>query len=375
MISDRVQKKVLQVISGKEVSRVATRLWKFNYAFGILYSPQSHEFKFAASAPSAVKAITSFLDIGLSEHFSGFVAMPFDNRHAPGLLIPDEIRLEEVEHLEIQPAWSKRDLSDEHTTEAQYKTNVKNAVDAIRRSEFQKLVVSRRITLPFRSNGLEMLIDNLIDAYPQSNFCVWFTPGSGLWISVSPELLLENDGAQTIRTMALAGTQLYTGQEIKDQGWTEKEIEEQALVSRYIKAGLKENGNHFYQEKGPFTIQAGNLLHLRTDFTIMAGSKNNFLSLADILHPTSAVCGSPRDHAFNWIQTHEAFSRSFYAGTMGIVETGGLTRLIVQLRAGHVTDHNKITLYAGAGITAASNPDKEWVETEEKLKTLSRYLK
>ena len=93
-------------------------------------------------------------------------------------------------------------------------------------------------------------------------------PHVGTWIGASPETLIETKG-DIFTTMSLAGTQKATGDNpLKSVAWTQKEIEEQALVSRYIVSCFKKIRLREYEEHGPKTVLAGNLLHLRSDFKI-----------------------------------------------------------------------------------------------------------
>ena len=154
--------------------------------------------------------------------------------------------------------------------------------------------------------------------------------------------------------------------------WSQKEIEEQALVSRYIVNCFKKIRVREYIENGPKTIQAGNLLHLKTEFTC---DKNaiNFPELGSVmlslLHPTSAVCGMPKEAAVAQINKLEKHDRAFYSGFLGPVNYNDTTALFVNLRTMKI-DQQHITLYAGCGITADSDPEKEWLETEMKIKTV-----
>lgn len=216
------------------------------------------------------------------------------------------------------------------------------------------------------------MVGNLFSFYPKAHITIFFLPEMGLWLSASPEILVEKESKNLLKTMALAGTMPYYGQELKSQGWTEKEIEEQALVSDFVKEKLTEAGFFLFQQSGPATIEAGNLLHLRTDFLVAAPEPEHFQKLVSALHPTSAVCGSPRESALDWLAENEGFDRKFYAGCAGMISSEG-SKMVVLLRAACVT-FNQITLYAGAGITQASIPEKEWAETEEKLKTFRRIL-
>ena len=90
------------------------------------------------------------------------------------------------------------------------------------------------------------------------------------------------------------------------------------------------------------------------------------LALAEVIHPTPAVGGEPRDLALELIAEHEGFERGWYAGPIGWVDVAGDGELAVALRSGLVAGTDA-TLFAGCGIVADSDPDQEWEESRVKL--------
>jgi isochorismate synthase len=167
---------------------------------------------------------------------------------------------------------------------------------------------------------------------------------------------------------------------VQEVRWSQKEIEEQAYVSRYIIDCFKKIRLREYIENGPKTVLAGNLMHLKTEYWVDT-TKYNYPGLIstmlELLHPTSAVCGTPKEAAKSWIHAVEKHDRSLYSGYLGPVNVDEETHLFVNLRtvrlapsAGQI----KATYFAGCGITEESNPEKEWLETEMKCQTLQRVL-
>jgi isochorismate synthase len=183
----------------------------------------------------------------------------------------------------------------------------------------------------------------------------------------------------TFRTMALAATQPFTAEVTPRTAiWRQKEIEEQALVARYIVSCFKQLRLREYHETGPRTVIAGQLLHLRTDFEVDLNAVP-FPSLGTdmlrLLHPTSAVGGMPKAAAMQFIDAREGYDRTYYSGFLGPVNVAapGVSRLYVNLRCLQVRPDEAI-LYAGTGLTADSDPAREWQETEMKLQTISAVL-
>tara|TARA_R110001592_G_scaffold14600_4_gene65050 strand:+ start:748 stop:1974 length:1227 start_codon:yes stop_codon:yes gene_type:complete len=270
-------------------------------------------------------------------------------------------------------------IKDQTITEANldYKDLVQLGVDAIKNNEFQKVV-------PARSKSISLNVDfdlitkylQLCDAYTNAFISIVSTPETGTWLGATPELLLEVNHSQ-FKTVALAGTQKRDIEKpISDTAWTQKEIEEQALVSRYIINCFKKIRLREYNEKGPKTIIAGNLLHLKTEFEVNM-KETNFPELGtvmlELLHPTSAIAGMPKEAALNFIHQHEGFDRSFYSGYLGPVQIEQKTSIFVNLRCMQLLEDSAI-LYAGAGVTEDSVAQKEFEETEMKFNTLLNIL-
>jgi isochorismate synthase len=203
-------------------------------------------------------------------------------------------------------------------------------------------------------------------------------PESGTWIGASPEVIVGLEDNTIFKTVALAGTKTFQdGINLKTVAWTQKEIEEQALVERYIISCFKKIRLREYDEQGPKTVVAGNLLHLKSEFTVDMKA-TNFPQLGSVmlqlLHPTSAVCGMPLEPALKFLKEHEGYDRQYYAGYLGPVNFNNQTNLFVNLRCMQLQDQQAL-LYAGAGITIDSDPEEEWNETELKLNTLLKVIR
>jgi isochorismate synthase len=92
-----------------------------------------------------------------------------------------------------------------------------------------------------------------------------------------------------------------------------------------------------------------------------------------LLHPTSAVCGMPKEPATAFLKSFENYDREFYSGFLGPVNMDNYTSLFVNLRCAQLLDR-KAYLYAGAGVTSDSNPEREWRETLIKNQTIQEIL-
>jgi isochorismate synthase len=266
-----------------------------------------------------------------------------------------------------------------HHTAVPYIDLVKKSVHEIEKGTFEKVVPSRSkvIDLPLEFD-IVYSFQNLCNAYPNALISFVSSPQTGSWLGATPEVLVSVEDKTIFRTVALAGTQPYNaGIDLKSVAWTQKEIEEQALVERYVISCFKKIRVREYDEYGPKTVVAGNLMHLKSDFTVDMKAIN-FPQLGSVmlqlLHPTSAVCGMPLEPALDFLYEHEGYNRQFYAGFLGPVNVANNINIFVNLRCMQLLD-SKAILYAGAGVTVDSSPEKEWNETEIKFNTLLNVIR
>lgn len=255
---------------------------------------------------------------------------------------------------------------------------VNSALQEIVKGTFEKIVPSRRkiIDLP-KDFCIVKAFEKLCNQYKHALVSFVSIPRIGSWLGATPEVLVTVEDNAIFKTVALAGTMPYeAGMNLRNIAWTQKEIEEQALVERYVISCFKKIRLREYEEHGPKTIVAGNLVHLKSDFTVDMRA-TNFPQLGSVmlqlLHPTSAVCGMPLDNSIKFLKKHEGYDREFYAGYLGPVNIKNNTHLFVNLRCMKLL-HNQALLYAGAGVTIDSIPEKELEETEVKFKTLLNII-
>ena len=337
---------------------------------------------------------------------AGFAFFPFrESDHNPALFLPADVQYDLARPAAVSLAPAARGLGPNlaawlalppppalawphgpqpappPTTEADYRRLVRRGVAAIEAKEVLK-VVSSRVAYRALPPGFDPLaaFQALSGQYERAFVSLVSVPGVGTWLGASPEVLAEVTADGYFHTVALAGTQpLVPGRRPQEAIWRQKEIEEQALVARYIVNCFKQLRLRDYHETGPRTVAAGQLLHLRTDFEVDLRNVPAAASLGTdmlrLLHPTSAVGGMPKAAALDFLRRHEGYDRAYYSGFLGPVNVAapGVSRLFVNLRCLQVRAEEAI-LYAGTGLTADSDPLREWQETELKLTTVGAIL-
>jgi len=296
---------------------------------------------------------------------------------------PDEIlekleqKLAEKKKSRIQDFLrQKKEDALSHEQETHYTELVRKSVEAIKEGSFRKVVPSRRAFLPVQvAQNLPEHFFTLTQKYPSAFVSLVHSPAFGTWLTATPELLVSQNAAGIFKTVALAGTQPFQ-ESVKAARWGQKEIEEQAFVARYIINAFKKLRLREFEEEGPKTVRAGKLVHLQTRFKVdtkITERPKLIEEMLQLLHPTSAVCGMPLAPAQAFLARHEGYERELYSGYLGPWQLEDESRLFVNLRCAQVMQ-NGAWLYAGAGVTEDSDPQKEWTETALKMRTMGKVL-
>ena len=247
-----------------------------------------------------------------------------------------------------------------------YKNNIQTALNLIDNGVLNKIIISRLIKHKHQIQNYHHLFNTYCKKYTHGLVYLLNHPKKGLWIGVSPELLLSKNNSSSYSTEALAGSQKWNSN-IK---WNKKEIEEQDFVSQHILKCIKKHGALISKSK-PLTKKAGNLAHINTQFDFSINSDMN--EFIEDLHPTPAIAGTPRDVAIKKIKEIEKHKRELYCGFLGEISENK-TELYINLRCGKAFK-NSLNLYVGGGVTNKSEIEKEFEETEIKSQTLLSVIK
>lgn len=301
---------------------------------------------------------------------TGFVMAPFTEGLPVIRIRPDEYLEESVELPENKMPFAS--LSDDADQEgkAAYIHKVDEALDAIYKREFQKVVLSRKITHEQQPNPFATF-SFLLSQFPEAFCYMLYHPEIGMWMGASPETLLQYRESE-IRTVSLAGTQKWSGQ--KEPQWQEKELREQDYVTRYIVNALEPLADP-PKVSGPDTVRAGNLLHLKSEI-IVSNPRTGIGTFIQALHPTPAVCGIPMEKARKYLLNHEGYPREYYTGYLGELNWGETkaSHLFVNLRCMKFQE-GKVHIYVGGGLVEGSVPELEWQETVFKSESMQHLLR
>ncbi|MBN1116425.1 MAG: chorismate-binding protein [Bacteroidales bacterium] len=315
---------------------------------------------------------------------SGFLVSPFDEMNCcksfliePDIYIkgdPSESDFNEIHALESLPVLSDESHIPEEVSHSEYLKQLNKITDSIQTGKFEKVVLSRvKIIKGNFIDKLNKIYFKLCDSYPNA-FVYIFNAGAHLWIGATPEPLLKAENGY-MQTVSLAGTRSYSEKNTNIGAWNSKERLEQEYVTRYIAKVLSRFNLKNVELEGPYTKKAGNLIHLRTDFSFNSAElKDKLGAFLSELHPTPAVCGMPKQDCVLLLRKLEKHKREYYSGFLGPIGIKGQWSLFVNLRCMRVLANN-LALFIGGGITADSVPEDEWQETEIKAETLLSVIR
>lgn len=355
-------------------------------AFAYYKLPGHGEFTFVEQTEGELHTVNSCSNLGEG---AGFVVVPFAvSDDTPAVVIrPDRVECTRLEPFVGDNGGACGCLAGGGTDEERmrYGRDFRKFHEELLSGRFSKIVLSRRsdITADVRETP-ETLFFRACGMFPHAFVALVSTPLTGTWLAATPEILIERQG-ESWRTMALAGTMPITkscldaanGQgrtAVSDIGsvWGIKNIEEQRYVAAYIAESLA-GFTDDYRASGPYTVCAGNVMHLRTDFVFTLPDTDCLGRLVGALHPTPAVCGLPKAETYSFIQTGESCPRRYYSGFMGPLGIAGITKLYVSLRCMEISKES-YHLYAGGGLLPDSLEQQEWMETEAKMEAMRRVI-
>ena len=151
---------------------------------------------------------------------------------------------------------------------------------------------------------------------------------------------------------------------------SEKNLREHALAVESVASALRPIVQELQVPEAPFILDLPNVAHLASDVQARLGELS-LLEAVAALHPTAAVCGTPRDLALELLEEHERTERGRYSGPVGWVDASGEGEFCIALRCGALEEGGRaLRIFAGGGIMPDSDPGEELAETRRKMAPL-----
>ncbi len=340
-------------------------------------------------------------------------ALPFDERRTVELIVPERavVRGEEGGTWRIdvvadglapmdteRERWTGRAIPFAAFPEIQlrpdpgpdeYAAAVEKATRRIRGGALRKVVLARTLLVDAeRELDAKQLLWRLraVDpdcytfAAPELDLDPTVGRPSRMLVGATPELLVRLRGTAVAAT-PLAGSAPRYGDPERDRASANslfasaKDREEHRLVVEDVAHVLATFCDDLSYPKEPELLGTANVWHLATPFTgRLHDPRHTVLDLVAALHPTPAVCGTPREEAREALDELEPIDRGCYAGPVGWIDARGDGEWAIALRCAEITG-TTARLFAGAGIVADSVPEAEVDETERKFLALLDSLR
>ncbi|MBA3783697.1 MAG: isochorismate synthase [Nocardioides sp.] len=251
----------------------------------------------------------------------------------------------------------------------QWMTVVADAVARINRGDLEKVVLARDlVATATEAIDVRWPLRRLATDYPMC----WTFHVDGLF-GATPEMLVRRERG-LVTSRVLAGTIRRTGHDDRDLALaatlarSSKDLEEHEYAVRSVADALDPHCSSMNVPETPFVLHLPNVMHLATDVAGVAQDADTVssLRLAEALHPSAAVGGTPTMAAVALIAEIEGMDRGRYAGAVGWMDATGDGEWGIALRSA-LLDGDTVRLFAGCGIVGDSDPEAELAESQAKL--------
>ena len=267
---------------------------------------------------------------------------------------------------------------DEPADRATWRAGIERVLEEIDARRLEKGVFTRRVRhrTPQALDPVDVLAQ--LDAGADDAYRFLVQPDvTSAFVGLSPERLYRRR-RDTIQSEALAGTTRRSATPDTDALLGErllasdKDRREHDLVRRHIESHLEPLADELSSDEEPHVEQLAHVQHLRTEVRGRLKPGVRDAQVLAALHPTPAVCGAPTDAALQVLRAHEGFDRGLYCGLVGTLGCDE-AEFAVAIRSALIRGC-EVEVFAGAGIVQGSDPDKEWDETVDKLKTIGDVI-
>ncbi len=261
-------------------------------------------------------------------------------------------------------------------TDDAYKAMVQKGIQSCLRGDVFQIVLSRRFQQQF--TGDEFNVYRALRNVNPSPYLFFFDYGDYKLLGSSPESqLIINKGKAIVHP--IAGTFKRSGDDKIDRIETErlkqdaKENAEHVMLVDLARNDLSRvctnvSVTHYKQVQ-----YYSHVIHLVSEVVGDVPSGTNPFVLLAKTFPAGTLSGAPKIKAMELINNNEPTKRSYYGGCIGFVGFDGSFNQAIMIRT-FLSKDNTLTYQAGAGVVAASNPENELQEVNNKLGALKKAI-
>lgn len=256
--------------------------------------------------------------------------------------------------------------------------NVDQAIQQLKNQELKKVVLARKATVEVNQKIDSLQVLKNLREHESNNFLFSFQRNGNVFIGATPERLvsIENDKAYSA---CIAGsiprgkTEKEDQQNKKNLFQDEKNRSEHQLVVDMISESFQKICTEVLYKSEPEIMTNPHIFHLYTPIEGKLNKEVTIFDAIEILHPTPALGGTPRELALKLIEKYETFDRGLYGAPIGWVDSKMNGEFVVGIRSALIKG-NQAYLFAGCGVVKDSDPFLEYEETKTKLRPMLRAL-
>ena len=257
-----------------------------------------------------------------------------------------------------------------------YLATVKKGIASCHRGDVFQIVLSRRFEQNFA--GDEFNVYRHLRNINPSPYLFFYDYGDYRLMGSSPEAQLKIEEGKAIMH-PIAGTFARTGEDEADQQRAEdllkdpKENAEHVMLVDLARNDLSTVCNNVEVSQFRKIQYYSHVIHLVSEVIGDVERGANPFKILFKTFPAGTLSGAPKYKAMQLISEFEPTSRSFYGGAIGFVGFNGSCNHAIMIRS-ILTKNNRLFMQAGAGVVAASDPQSELNEVNNKLNALRKAI-
>jgi len=272
--------------------------------------------------------------------------------------------------------FATKGIETSNITNEAYVEMVKKGIQSCYRGDVFQIVLSRRFQQSF--TGDELNVYRALRNINPSPYLFFFDYGDYKLMGSSPESqLVITNGTAIVHP--IAGTFKRTGNDAIDADAAEKllldpkENAEHVMLVDLARNDLSRVCDDVRVKSYRQVQYYSHVIHLVSEVNGTVRPNANPFELLAKTFPAGTLSGAPKIKAMHLIDSFETTSRSYYGGGIGFVGFDGSCNHAIMIRT-FLSKNNTLFYQAGAGVVAASNPESELQEVNNKLNALKKAI-
>ena len=265
-----------------------------------------------------------------------------------------------------------------NTNQEEFHQMVEKSKKYISEGDIYQVVLSRKVNCEYDADDTSLY--TALRELDPSPYMYYLDFDSSRYVGSSPEPLVSLDGRE-VTTVPIAGTR-RRGRNIQDEKAMKRELttDQKERAEHVMLVDLARNDISKLAQPGTvkttgfMTVKKfRHVMHLVTKVSGNLRKQYDSIDVLKSVFPAGTVTGAPKIRAMEIVEELEKENRGTYGGAIGYIALNGDMDWAITIRTLELQS-NKATVQAGAGIVADSKPSMEWIETENKMRSLLKAV-